>query len=167
MQRDYILRIIEQLGAALVEIRRRILRQQDAGEIREDLAETATKAGLDLELLRALDASTLVMLVSSGGDVELAKCWLMAELLYLDGLEKELRDADGRDSLYKARMLYDLIRPMGASIVGLPEAAARIAEIDDRLDGSSGTLSGSGSGRPRRLRARGRVALAGLPPRAT
>lgn len=161
MQRDYILRIIEQLGAALVEFRRKILQQEDVGETQEALASTASRAGLDLDMLKRFDAGTLVMLVSPGGDVDVTRCWLMAELLYLDGLDTDMSGRDGADSLIKSRALYDLLRPMGGVLVGMPEAAERIAEIDQHLDRPPGSFAASG--RARRLRAGGRR-LGGTPP---
>jgi len=61
----------------------------------------------------------------------------MAEILYLDGLEATLSgDPHARDSLLKARALFEMIRPMGGMLVGLPEASQRIAEIDEKLDAS-------------------------------
>lgn len=134
-QRDFILRIIEQIGAVLVELRRRILGRGDPAETQVALAQAASMAGFDLELLRGFDTSTLHLLVSPMGDVDPTRCWLMAEILYLDGLEGELSDRGGRESLLKARALYDLVRPAGGMLVGMPEAAERIAEIDERLGG--------------------------------
>jgi hypothetical protein len=134
-QRDFILRIIEQLGAVLAELRRRILGGGDAGAVDEALTDAADQAGFDLTLLRGFTVESLHMFVASTGEVEPARCWLMAEVLYLDGLQASLegRAADARDGLIKARSLYDLVRPAGGMIVGLPEAAERIAEIDERL----------------------------------
>ena len=62
---------------------------------------------------------------------------MMAELLYLDGLQAEVegRAADARTCLEKARLLYTLIEPGGGLLVGLPEAGERIEEIDERLAG--------------------------------
>lgn len=153
-QRDFIMRIIEQLGAALIEMRRMILRQEDPAATREALARTASQAGFDIELLRGFDFSTLLLLVAPAGDVDPTRCWLMAEVLYLDGLETDLSGGDARDSLTKARALYDLIRPAGGMLVGMPEASERISEIDERLGGGPGSVGPSGSGRARRLRVR-------------
>ena len=137
-QRDYILRVIEQLGAALASLRRRILgRQEEPGALHDELARVAGQAGFDLELLRALSGDTLHMLVSPTGEVEPARCWLMAELLYLDGLEAlaEERTEDARASLGKARLLFGLVEPGGGMLVGFPEAAQRGREIEEILDG--------------------------------
>lgn len=137
-QRDYVLRLIEQLGAALAALRRRILsREQDSLALRDELARISGQAGFDMALLRALSADTLRMLVSPTGEVEPARCWLMAELLYLDGLQawaEERRD-DASESLAKARLLFGLVEPGGGMLVGFPEAAERVHEIEDLLRG--------------------------------
>lgn len=163
-QRDFILRIIEQLGAALAEIRRRILGRGDAGAVNQALAETAGRAGLSVEILRAATLDTLYMFAAPTGEVDPTRCWLMAEILYLDGLQEALTDgAEGaRDSLVKARALYDMIRPGGGMIVGLPEAAERIAEIDRLLDERPPSPSSDPAARPRRVRAKARRPVLGL-----
>ena len=138
-QRDYILRLIEQLGAALVALRKRILHGGAAPqEVYDELAGLADRSGFDLALLRGFSGETLRMLVSPTGEVEPARCWLMAELLYLDGLQAlaEGRDEDARAGLEKARLLYSLVEPGGGMLVGLAEAAERIHDIDDRLRGT-------------------------------
>jgi len=133
-QRDYILRLIEQMGAALVALRNRILRRSATPQqIHDELAGLAGRSGFDMDLLRGFSGETLRMLVSPTGEVEPARCWLMAELLYLDGLQalEEGRDEGAREGLAKARLLFSLIEPGGGMLVGLPEAAERIREIDD------------------------------------
>ena len=135
-QRDYILRLIEQLGAALAALRRRILGREDhPSTLHDELARISGQAGLDMTLLRALAADTLHMLVAPTGEVEPARCWLMAELLYLDGLQAlaEERAGDAAASLGKARLLFGLVEPGGGMLVGFPEAAERVREIDGLL----------------------------------
>lgn len=153
-QRDYILRMIEQLGVAMAALRKRILGRERSETVRQDLARTAGQAGLDIELLRGFDLDTLRLLIMPAGDVEPARCWMTAEILYLDGLEATLSDGSGRDSLMKARALYEMVRPAGGMVVGLPEAAERIAEIDRLLDGGADTDAHRRSVRSRRVRAR-------------
>lgn len=135
-QRDYVLRLIEQLGAALAALRRRILgRKVEASKLRDELGSLAGQAGFDLDLLRGFSGETLHMLVSPTGEVEPARCWLMAELLYLDGLQAlaEGRREDGGASLGKAQLLFSLIEPAGGMLVGFPEAAERSREIERLL----------------------------------
>lgn len=135
-QRDYLLRLIEQMGAALVELRNLILgRAADPQRVDDELAALAGRAGMDLPLLRGFSLETLLMFVSPTGDIEPGRCWLMAELLYLDGLEAVLdgRPDEGREGLRKALGLFRMIEPGGGLLVGLPEAAERIEEIEARL----------------------------------
>ena len=135
-QRDYILRLIEQLGVALAALRRRILSRQDpSASLQDELSRVSGQAGFDMALLRALSADTLHMLVSPTGEVEPARCWLMAEILYLDGLQarEERREDDAAASLAKARLLFGLVEPGGGMLVGFPEAAERVREIEELL----------------------------------
>ena len=135
-QRDYILRLIEQMGGVLAELRRRILgRKADPASVQDELMSVSGRAGFDLELLRGFEGDTLRMLVAPTGEVEPARCWMMAEVLYLDGLEAEVegRTDDARESLKKARTLYTLIAPGGGMLVGFPEAGERFEDIDARL----------------------------------
>lgn len=135
-QRDYILRLIEQMGAALVALRKKILgRSVDPEKIYQEMTSLAGQTGLDLDLLRGFTADTLHMLVAPTGEVEPARCWLMAELIYLDGLQAEVEERYDRaaEALKKARLLYTLIEPGGGLLVGLPEAGERIADVDERL----------------------------------
>lgn len=162
-QRDFILRMIEQLGAALAEVRRMILGGKDGSAAREALARTASQAGTDVTLLKGFSLDTLHMLIAPTGEVDPTRCWLFAEVLYLDGLESVLSEGDGRDSLLKARALYDLIRPAGGMLVGMPEAAERIAEIDRRLEELGEIGPGTRSGRARRVRARPRPGSRAMP----
>lgn len=135
-QRDYILRLIEQMGAALVALRNKILgRQVDPETVHQELTSLAGQSGFDLDLLRGFTADTLHMLVAPTGEVEPARCWLMAELIYMDGLQAEVEERfdHAADALEKARLLYTLIGPGGGLLVGLPEAGDRIADVDARL----------------------------------
>lgn len=135
-QRDFILRMIEQLGAMLVALRKMIVGGGDPRQIEDRLQTASRESGLELDLLRGLTLESLLMLVAPSGEVEPTRCWLMAEVLGLDGLQaaKDGRHEQARASLLKARALFDLIRPAGGVIVGIPEAADRIADIDRELD---------------------------------
>lgn len=144
-QRDYLLRQIEMLGELLIAIRRKILGgTADAKDVEAMLQEVSTKGGLSLDLARAATADTVRMLIAPTGEIEPGRCWLLAESLYLDGLQAELEGDRlwAGDSLDKARMLFSLLKPMGAFLVGFPEASDRIADIDARLSGEDGTGNG-------------------------
>lgn len=136
MQRDYILRMIEQIGEVLIALRRRILGQaSQPADVEERLNAFAQTAGLDLELARAASPETLHMLVAPSGEADPSRSWLLAEFLYLDGLQAEVerRLEDARASFEKARMLYGLIEPGGVFLTGWPEAEERAAEISEKL----------------------------------
>jgi hypothetical protein len=134
-QTDYILRMIEQMGQMLVELRNMILGKGASAEVIADkLAEAATQSGFDLALARAASAETIEMLVAPAGDLEPGRCWLVAEILYLDGLQAllEKRPEEGEESLRKCLPLYTLLKPKGL-FLRLPEATARINEVETRL----------------------------------
>src|SRR5690606_18121177 len=77
---DYILRLIQHLGAALVTLRDRILRRErDEIGVREEVGEIARQAGLDLEVARSLHPQQLLMWLAPVGEPDPAKLWLMAE----------------------------------------------------------------------------------------
>lgn len=132
-QKDYLLRQIEMMGELLITIRKMILAGgARPGEVVEGLREISGKVGMDLELARASTPETLRLLVAPTGEVEPGRCWVLAETLLLDGVYAwEMGDGlRARDSLEKARMLFRLLGPMGAFLVGFPEASRRVEEID-------------------------------------
>ena len=137
-QKDYILRQIEVLGAALVAIRKMILGGgAETADVETRLQEVSQQGGMALDLARAASPDTLHMLIAPTGEIEPGSCWLLAESLYLDGLLAiQLGEEDrAADSLAKARMLFTLLKPMGAFLVGFPEATERIREIDEQVEG--------------------------------
>jgi hypothetical protein len=84
---DYILKLIERLGAALVVLRNRILRRsQDETVVRAEIGDIARQAGLDIDVARTLDPALLLTWLAPAGEPDPAKLWLMSELLYLEGL---------------------------------------------------------------------------------
>lgn len=92
-QRDYILRLIERFSKALIALRNRILkREQEHTVALAEIREIAQQAGLDYDVARRLDPATLLMWLSPGGDMDPPRLWLMAELLYLEGLQSRTSD---------------------------------------------------------------------------
>ena len=75
------------------------------------------------------------MFVGKEGQLELDRAWLMAEILSLDGLQAARlgRVEPARDSLLKARALYDLVGPSGSMLIGVPDIQDRLREIDEAL----------------------------------
>jgi hypothetical protein len=135
-QRDYILRLIEQAAGALRRALDLILgRKGSPGEVAEQLRAALGITGLDPGMVRVLDAEALVLLIAPTGEAEPGRCWLVAETLYLDGLEAQLDDRpdEARASLAKARLLFRLLEPDAVLPSGFPEASARLREIEDRI----------------------------------
>jgi hypothetical protein len=157
MNRDYILRMIEQFGRFAAALRRRILGGEAThAELQAQLSSAAHQAGLDIELARVASIEMLEPLVAPGGDVDPSRCWMCAEVLYLDGLDAQLAEdpEHARSSYAKARVLFSLVAPMGAFLVGFPEARMRIEEIDQRLDSLNADEGGPAAPpRARRMKA--------------
>jgi hypothetical protein len=141
VQRDYILRLIEQaallLARALDRIRRRSGSREETARA---LRHAAQLGGLDLDLLRLCDGPTLLQLVTPGGEPEPARTWLAAESLYLDGLAADLDGEidEAANSLAKALMLYRLIEPGPFLPTGIPEASERARDLEARLERLTG-----------------------------
>ncbi len=136
-QRDYILRQIEAMGAALIAIRKMIFGgEAETADVEARLQAVSQQGGMALDLARASSPETIHMLIAPTGEIEPGSCWLLAETLYLDGLHAvEAGEGDrAADSLAKARMLFSLLKPMGAFLVGFPEASERIREIDGLVE---------------------------------
>jgi hypothetical protein len=128
--------MIEQLGAMLSAIRRHVL----AGEAtREEtgasLRDAARLGGLDYDLARVMAPETLLMMVAPAGDVDPGRCWLLAELSYIDGLEAGLADDPdlAREAFERAGYLFGLLQPVAGNFLGIPESADRVKEIEQRL----------------------------------
>jgi hypothetical protein len=107
--RDYVLRLIERFGRALIALRNRILgRAVEAADVRAELEDLAQQAGLDLDVARQLDAGMLIMWLAPTGEVDPPRFWLLAELLYLTGLQAHQSGAGdrGRGDLGRAQALF-------------------------------------------------------------
>lgn len=138
VQRDYILRIIEELGAVLIALRNAILGgSARATEVEDTLRRAAGAAGMDLDLARAASVDALPAMMAPTGEIDPARCWLLAEVLMTDGT-RLLHDGEAeraRSSLAKAAALFRLVAPLGAYLTGFPEADERIEEIEAVLAG--------------------------------
>ena len=135
MQQDYILRLIERLGVLFQAIRKLIIGRGDPERIEADLQAAASASGYDLDLIRELDLESLLAVVASGAEIDLSRCWLMAELLLLDGLQDVSAGNPDRAAarLVKSRALFELLGNAGTVIRAFPEAEFRIEEIDAEL----------------------------------
>jgi hypothetical protein len=151
MQRDYILRLIEQAGAVLKVLLEKIgARSADRAELSAGLRRAARLGGLDLDLLRLCDGPALMQLVAPFGDADPSRTWLAAETLYLDGLAaaQDGQPADAMASFAKAALLYGMVEPTWVLPTGFPEATARLDEIAGRLSALGDGSPGSGGAPP-------------------
>ena len=127
LRRDYLLRLVEQMARVLARVRE-LLATGKTLEAREELERAARGAGLDLSLASTLAPSSLLPMLSVGGEVDRSKCALFAELLYLEH-QRALADGQG-DHAARARdralMLFELAY-QGQTIDD--ETAAKMEEL--------------------------------------
>ena len=139
-RRDYILRLIERFGRMLIALRNRILRREiEAADVVAELRDIAQQAGLDLELARRLDPAMLVLWLAPTDDVDEPKLWLMAELLYLEGLQALSRGGgDARGDFARALGIFARLPPEWRPSDDLATAGERVAELRRLLETDSG-----------------------------
>ena len=132
---DYIIRLIERFGAVLRSLRDRILRREREDlSARAEIAEIARHAGLDLGVARTLSPDLLMMWLAPTGEVDPAKLWLMAELLYLEALDARSSGGEGwRADLARASSLLGRLEPSWRPGEGFSSAGERLAEITAML----------------------------------
>jgi hypothetical protein len=135
-RRDYILRLIERFGRALLALRNAILRREaDPQHVQAQIGEIADQAGLDLAVARRLDPGMLLMWLAPTDDFDMPRLWLMAELLYLHGLEADrIPDGDSRADFERALALFAHLPPDWRPTDDQAMAAERAAELRDILD---------------------------------
>ena len=134
-QTDYLLRMIEQIGAMLIRLRKMILGGElDSDQAEEQLQQIAGKSGLDLDFLRSVSLDTLVMLMSPTGEPEPGRCWVTAELFAVDAARAELEgDITGAwDRYERALRLFGLLDP-GIIARGFPEVSDRIEDVQRHM----------------------------------
>lgn len=130
-RRDFVLRLIEQMGRVLARLRARIL-GGEADVVRGELRDVIAWSGLDLDMAERLDAGTLVSLLSLGGSLDVARCVLVADVLAVEALRQEaLGVADAPAHLRaKAVALYHAARPLvaGGDADGIDRRIAELTE---------------------------------------
>jgi hypothetical protein len=138
-RRDYILRLIERFGRVLIALRNLILkREADPAQVQAQIADLADQAGLDLAIARRLDPATLVMWLAPTDDFDVPRVWLMAELLYLHGLEASaLPDGDARGDFERALALFAHLPADWRPTDDLASAAERADEVRGLRDAAS------------------------------
>jgi hypothetical protein len=129
-RRDYLLRMIEQMGVVFARLRQLI---QGGSGADLEIQQAAKQAGVDLTMARALDPDSLIELLSTGGEADPTRTWLMAEFLFLDGLAAETAGAgdEALDVYVRSLRLYAAIDPR--VIGGILEGRDRIAELERRI----------------------------------
>lgn len=137
-RQDFIIRIIEQFGRALAALLHKITgRQLSPAEIHAQIATVASQSGLQLDVARALDPAMLVMWLAPRGeaDIDPGKFWLLAELLFLEGMQarEEGLDEAARADLERARLLLSRLPANWRPQAGLASAGERLEDIASAL----------------------------------
>ena len=130
-QRDYILRLVEQLAKTLgAVLTLKKARRFDEAELA--VSEAAKNlVGLDVKTLLALPVDQIVSLFSPSGSLDAGKCIVVAEILYEYGEIKSLRGEE--DLAYHARIraLSLLLEVSGReSLERIPDAQRYLRQIE-------------------------------------
>lgn len=137
-RRDYILKLIERFGRMLIGLRRNIPgRERESADVMAHIQDIAREAGLDLDIARRLDPASLVMWLAPTDDFDEPRLWLLAELLYLIGLDAEPSGAAGagRADLARALALYSHLPVNWKPSDEFPTAGQRAAEVRSLSNG--------------------------------
>ncbi|GMR24429.1 MAG: DUF6483 family protein [Acidobacteriota bacterium] len=137
-QRDYILRLVEQLaktvGAVLT------LKKANRFEEAERAIGEAAKnlVGLDIATLLALPVDQILTLFSPGGSLDAGKCIVVAELLYEHGEIKSLQGEEETAYHSRIRALSLLLEVSGReSLERIPDAARYLRRIEALIEALS------------------------------
>ncbi len=136
LRQDYVLRLIEQFARSLSGLLKRILgRQVEAAEVRAELTSIGTQAGLDLEVAQGLDEAMLLMWLAPFGEIDPGRFWLMAELLFLDGLQarEDGEMARARGDFERARAILARVDTEWRPQPDLASVGERQSEIERML----------------------------------
>ena len=137
-RQDFIIRIIEQFGRALAALLHKITgRQLSPAEIHAQVATVASQSGLQLDVARSLDPAMLLMWLAPRGeaDIDPGKFWLLAELLFLEGMQarEEGHVEAARADLERARLILSKLPPDWRPQAGLASAGERLEDIAGAL----------------------------------
>ena len=130
-QRDYILRLVEQLAKTLGAV----LTLKKARRFEEaELAITEAArnlVGLDIDTLLALPTDQIVALFSTGGSLDTGKCLVVAELLYEEGEVKDLQGDERTAYQSRIRSLGLLLEVSGREDLSrIPDAEGYLRKIE-------------------------------------
>lgn len=135
-QRDYILRIAEEVGRVLAQViyRKQLRDYQGALNLIDEQFRQAL--GMGAGFIRAVPEETLLSMLTSLGTLNIEKCWLVATLLKAEGEIYESM-GDGNESYYcylKALNLFlEALLSDGAStrIDAVPEVEGLLYKLAD------------------------------------
>lgn len=131
-RQDYILRLIEQFARTLSGLLNRIRRREmTAAEVQSEIGALARQTGLDLEVALALDPNMLLVWLAPRGEMDPGRFWLMAELLFLAGVQfhKDGAEAQAVSHLERASVILRKLEPAWRPQPDLASAAERLEEI--------------------------------------
>jgi len=100
-RRDYLLRVIEEMGRITARIREMLL-GGDVVKAATELQAAARVAGLDVGTARALTADSLLLLLRMSPDADNGRVKLAADLLELDAMVAE---AEGKEAVAESYRL--------------------------------------------------------------
>ena len=137
-QRDYILRLVEQLRKTLgVVLTLKKAKRFDEAEL--NLTDAAKNlVGLDVETLLALPIDQILTLFSPGGSLDAGKCIVVAELLYEHGEIKTLQGEEETAYHARIRALSLLLDVSGQeSLDRIPDAVCYLRRIEALIEALS------------------------------
>lgn len=137
-QRDYILRLVEQLAKTLgaVLTLKRAKRFEEAGRV---IAEAAKNfVGLQIETLLALPVDQIVALFNPSGSLDAGRCLVVAELLYEAGEVGSLKGDEETAYHCRVRSLGLLLEVSGReSLDRIPDSQRYLSKIETLTDALS------------------------------
>lgn len=135
-QSDYILRLAEQVGRALAQILYQQERQDYQGALTFLDEQYKQMLGMGAGFIHSASEETLLALLTSVGELDTEKCWLLATLLKAEGEIHQAQENE-TDSYYcflKALNLYLEVLSSGTSYTHLDpvaEVEGLIFKLDD------------------------------------
>ncbi len=137
-RRDYLLRMLEEMGRVMARVRELVIGQSTAAAAQE-LERAADRAGLMLPLVHALSGDGLTAILTTAGRPDPAKHLLAAEYLYVEGLRAA--PPDDQALFARALVLYRGIGPLRDAVLQAA-VADRIADLERRAAAPHSPLSG-------------------------
>jgi hypothetical protein len=127
-RRDYLLRLLEQMGRAVARVRE-LLTGQFVAEAAREIEVVAQQAGVPLALVRVLSADSLSPVLSTAGEPDSLKRLLAAEYLYVEALRHA---PDAVDLFARALELYRGVGPLADAAL-TAAVTERITDLERRL----------------------------------